>query len=168
MSSRHLRLVLNGKKADSPGIREAVDAVRKDGHTVDVRVTWEVGDGSLIAAEALDHGVDVIVACGGDGTLHEVVNGIFSVTDSPKMAMAAVPLGSANDFANGCGLAVHDPMTALRHAATGTPIHIDVGRIDEQYFLNALIIGFGAEVTFRTSDRMKKMMGGAAMAWWGC
>ena len=162
MSSRHLRLVLNGKKADTPGIREAVDAVRKDGHTVDVRVTWEVGDASLIAAEAVDHGVDVVVACGGDGTVNEVVNGIFSVTDSPKLAMAVVALGSANDFAHGCGLPIHDPVAALRHAASGAPVQIDVGRIDEQYFLNALVIGFGAEVTFRTSDRMKKMIGGVA------
>ena len=162
MSSRHLRLVLNGKKADLPGIREAVDAVRKDGHKVDVRVTWEAGDASLIAAEAIDHGVDVIVACGGDGTVNEVVNGVFSVTDSPESAMAVVPLGSANDFARGCGHGVGDPTAALRIAASGEPVPIDVGRINERYFLNALVIGFGAEVTFKTSDRMKKVMGGAA------
>ncbi len=162
MPQRTLRLILNGKKAGRPDVRQAVERVRKDGHSVDVRVTWERGDANRFAAEALDDDVDVIVAGGGDGTVNEIVNGIFATTEEPKTAMGVMPLGSANDFARGCGIAVGNPTRALRFAATGEPHRIDVARLNDQYFLNAAVLGFGAEVTFRTSERMKKAIHGAA------
>ena len=164
MATRTLRLILNGKKSDQPGIRDAVDAVRRLGHSVDVRVTWEAGDAPRYAAEALRDDVDVIVAAGGDGTVNEVANGILGVTQSPQTAMAVVPMGSANDFARGCTVPVGDIAGALRFAAEGEPVSIDAARINDRYFLNAVIAGFGAEVTFKTSDAMKKRMAGAAYA----
>ena len=162
MPRRSLRVILNGKKAGLPGIRRAVEQVRKDGHRVDVRVTWEGGDAERFAGEALDEDVDVIVAGGGDGTVNEVVNGIFKATEKPKAAMGVMPLGSANDFARGCGIAVGNPTRALRFAATGKPHRIDVARLNDRYFVNSAVIGFGAEVTFQTSERMKKAIHGAA------
>ncbi len=164
MTTRTLRLILNGKKSALPGIREAVERVRRDGHAVDVRVTWEAGDGARYASEALRDDVDVILAGGGDGTVNEVVNGIFAATQSPQAAMAVMPLGSANDFARGCNVALGDMEGALRLAATVEPTAIDVGRINDHYFLNAVIAGFGAEVTFRTSEQLKKQIQGAAYA----
>lgn len=77
MTTRNPRLILNGKKAKLPGIREPVEQVSRDGHNVDVRVTWERGHAAQIAAEAIDDGVEFIVAGGGYGTVHEFVNGIF-------------------------------------------------------------------------------------------
>ena len=162
MTARSMRLIINGKKAQAPGLRQAVDKIRSDGVAVDVEVTWETGDASRHAARALRDQVDVIVAGGGDGTVNEIVNGIFRETDSPDAAMAVIPLGSANDFARGCGIGVNDPLGALRLAAMGEATPIDVGRVDDQLFLNALVAGFGADVTFRTSGRMKKAIGGAA------
>lgn len=162
MPRRSLRLILNGKKAGRPEIRRAVDLVRKDGHLVDVRVTWEGGDARRFAAEALGDGVDVIVAGGGDGTVNEVVNGMITVSTSPQSAMAVMPLGSANDFARGCGINIEDPVQALGFAATAAPTPIDVGRVNDRFFLNAIIAGFGAEVTFKTSERMKHAIGGVA------
>jgi lipid kinase YegS len=164
MSSRKIRLILNGKKAGLPSVRDAVGHVRGRGHTVDVSVTWEGGDAGRFAAEALADGTDVIVAAGGDGTVNEVVNGIMDVTDAPQAAMGVVPLGSANDFATGCGIAAGDPKTALELAASAEPVLIDVARVNERHFLNALVAGFGAEVTFRTSERLKRTIGGAAYA----
>lgn len=162
MAKRSLRVILNGKKADLPAVRRAIGSVRDDGHRVDVRVTWEGGDAARFAAEALDDDVDVIVAAGGDGTVNEVVNGIFQVTENPKPAMGVMPLGSANDFSRGCGIAAGNPTRALRFAATGKAHPIDVARLNDGYFINSAVIGFGAEVTFRTSERMKKTIHGAA------
>ncbi len=162
MKSRSLRIILNGKKADLPGIRQAVAAVRKDGHKVGVRVTWEAGDAACFAAEALEDDIDVIVAGGGDGTVNEVVNGIFDTTDRPEKMVGVMPLGSANDFARGCGIPMQSPTVSLRFAATAAPYAIDVARVNDRYFVNAVISGFGAEVTFQTSERMKKAIHGAA------
>ncbi len=162
MKRRSLRLILNGKKAGVPRLRQAIEEVRAKGVAIEVEVTWEAGDAARFAARALRDRVDVIVAGGGDGTLNEIVNGIFAETDSPEAAMAVLPLGSANDFARGCGIDVNDPLAALRLAAAEEPTPIDVGRIDERFFLNALVAGFGADVTFQTSERMKSAMRGAA------
>ncbi len=162
MKRRSLRLILNGKKAGAPRLRQAIEAVRTEAATIEVEVTWEAGDAARFAARALRDRVDVIVAGGGDGTVNEIVNGIFAETDFPEAAMAVVPLGSANDFARGCGIGVYDPLAALRLAAAETPTLIDVGRIDDRFFLNALVAGFGADVTFQTSERMKTAIRGAA------
>ncbi len=162
MTARTVRLVLNGKKAGQVGIRRAVETLRAEGQPIDVQVTWEAGDAARFAVEALDAGVDLIVAAGGDGTLHEVVNGIFNHTREPASAVAVVPLGSANDFAAGCGIPMRNPLDALRLAVTGSPTPIDVGKINDGYFVNALVVGFGAAVTFQTSAKMKKVLGGAA------
>ena len=145
MRCRTLRVILNGKKSALPQVRQAVAAVRKDGHEVDVRVTWESGDAARFAAEALDDDVDVIVAGGGDGTINEVVNGIFQRTEKPEKSVGVMPLGSANDFARGCGIPMQNPTASLRFAASAGPQPIDVGRVNDRYFINALVAGFGAE-----------------------
>jgi lipid kinase YegS len=162
MKTRSLRLILNGKKARAPLLRQAIEDLRAEGVAIEVEVTWEAGDAARHAARALRHRVDVIVAGGGDGTVNEIVNGIFAETDSPEAAMAVLPLGSSNDFARGCGIGVDDPLAALRLAAANEPIPIDVGRIDDRFFLNALIAGFGADVTFQTTERLKTAFKGAA------
>ncbi len=66
---RHLRLVLNGRAAALPALREAVRELRGQGHRVEVRVTWEGGDAERYAAEAVADRVEVVVAAGGDGRM---------------------------------------------------------------------------------------------------
>ena len=138
--------------------------MREEGQKIDVRVTWEGGDAQRFAAEAVQDGIDRVIAGGGDGTVFEVVNGLFRVTDTPPVAMGVVPLGSANDFATGSGVPIGDPLAALRLAIEGDPTAIDVGRVNDLYFLNAVVIGFGAEVTFATPESLKRAVGGAAYA----
>ena len=164
MSHRRSRLILNGKKTGEAGVRTAVETMREEGQTIDVRVTWEGGDAQRFAAEAVQDGIDRVIAGGGDGTVFEVVNGLFRVTDTPTVAMGVVPLGSANDFATGSGVPIGDPLAALRLAIEGDPTAIDVGRVNDLYFLNAVVIGFGAEVTFATPESLKRAVGGAAYA----
>ena len=162
MSKRQLRLILNGKKAGLPTLHQAVAELRAAGHGVDVRVTWEAGDAQRFAERALKEDCDVIVAGGGDGTVNEIINGMFLSSEAPGKPLAILPLGSANDFAHGCGIPVEDPLGALRMAAELPPQQIDVARVNDQYFVNALVCGFGAEVTFQTPERMKRAIGGLA------
>lgn len=164
MERRSLRLVLNGKRVDAAGVRQAVEHVRRLGHRVDVRVTWESGDAARFAAGGIRDGVDVVVAGGGDGTVNEVLNGILEAGGARGSAMAVVPLGSANDFATVLGAPIDDAVAALALAATGTPVPIDVARVNDRHFLNAAIAGLGADVTLQTSDWMKSFIGGAAYA----
>ncbi len=162
MVGRSLRVILNGGKVSCKRIEAAVKAVCRRGHTIDVRVTGQTAGAATLARQAVKDGIDVVVAGGGDGTVNEVVNGLFAASAEPGVIMAVLPLGSANDFARSCGILPGDPGKALFLAACAEPTEIDVGRVNQRYFLNAVICGLGAEATFRTSDLMKRRLGGAA------
>lgn len=161
---RLIRLILNGKSSGNEAVRSAVKKIREVGHRVEARVTWEFGDAARYTAEAVCDEVDVIVAAGGDGTVNEVVTGLMSTNGPTKCVVAILPLGTANDFATGCGIPIGDPLAALELAAVGNAIPIDIGQANEEYFVNVASGGFGAEVTTNTPPQLKKALGGAAYA----
>ncbi len=166
-AQRSLCLVVNGKAAGDPALRDAVNELRRQGHRLDVEVTWESGDAARLAASAVEQGADVVVAAGGDGTLSEVVHGIVSMEKPPNTAVAVVPYGTANDFATCCGIAKGNPLAALQLAAQGIIHRIDVGKINDRHFINVASGGFGAQVTAQTPLPMKKALGGAAYSLMG-
>jgi lipid kinase YegS len=164
---RSLCLVVNGKSAGDPALREAVNKLRRQGLRLDVEVTWEAGDAARLAANAVGQGIDVVVAVGGDGTLSEVVHGIVSMETQSDTAVAVVPYGTANDFATCCGIAKGNPLAALQLAAQGNIHRIDVGKVNNRHFINVASGGFGARVTAETPIPMKKALGGAAYSLMG-
>ena len=164
---RTMRLILNGKASGDPALRDAVGQIREQGHTLDVRVTWEAGDAARYAGEAVRDGVQAVLAGGGDGTINEIVNGLLAEDNQRAPAVGLVPFGTANDFATACGIPKGDPLGALRLAAEGEPRPIDVGKVNHQYFINVTSGGFGAEVTASTPPEMKKALGGAAYSLMG-
>ncbi len=165
--SRSLRLILNGKSAGDPVIREAVHAVRERGYRLEIRVTWEGGDAGRLAQEAVADSIDVVIAGGGDGTVNEVANGLLQSDGELTSAMAVLPLGTANDFASGCGIPTDNPEASLLLAAEGDIHKIDVGRMNDRIFVNVASGGFGAEVTANTPIEMKKVLGGGAYSLMG-
>jgi lipid kinase YegS len=159
MAARSLRLIVNGKVAGTPALRAAVGRQRQLGHRVEVRVTWEGGDARRFAAEPGD--ADVLVAAGGDGTVNEVVQGLLTLPAEARPALAVVPLGTANDFARGCGIP-RDPGEALALCSSGEAASVDVGKANDRWFINAASSGFGATVTAATPPELKRLLGGAA------
>jgi len=157
-----VRLVLHGKQAQNPAVREAVRAARAAGHRLEVRVTWEAGDGARLAEEASRLGIERVAAGGGDGTINEVAAGLLSArTGDRGPALCIVPLGTANDFAHACRVPL-EPSAALHLATTATPRRIDVGRVAGRPFINMATGGFGTEVTVETRPELKKALHGAA------
>lgn len=158
-----MRIIIHGKQAENEEFRTAVEALRATGREVEVRVTWDAGDGAQFARRAREEGVGTIVAAGGDGTLNEVVCGIFEgLTNATAMpALGLVPLGTANDFARSTGVPL-EPAEALRLIAEGEPTAIDIGRIGERFFVNVATGGFGTQVTLETPDELKRVLGAAA------
>src|SRR5690349_19927696 len=103
-----IRVIANGYAANHQQLRTVVAHVRERGHRVEVRVTWEPGDARRYAAEAANAGIATVVAAGGDGTLHEVVNGVVDAGAPARSAIGVLPLGTANDFATACGIPTAD------------------------------------------------------------
>ena len=159
---RSMRVILNGGKASGAQLESALDAVRRRGHRIDIQVTNRTDGAASLSRQAVEDGIDVIVAAGGDGTVNEVINGIFAASAEPEVTMAVLPLGSANDFARSCGISPGSPHGTLLMAAYSEPTQIDVGCVNQHYFLNAVIGGFGAAATFRTSELMKRWLGRTA------
>lgn len=108
-----------------------------------------------LAKQAAEEGYDMVVAMGGDGTAHEVMNGLMQVPENKRPIMAVVPIGSGNDFAYSIGI-THKPSHALAHALKGETIQpVDIGLLTDEhgrkeYFDNTLGIGFDAIVTIRS------------------
>ena len=159
--NKKVLLILNGKAAGNDALQTAVARQRAIGHTIEVRVTSEKGDARRFVAETGE--VDLLIAAGGDGTLNEVVHGLMDLSEVARPVLGVVPLGTANDFATGCGIP-HDPEQALALCMEGTEVPVDVGKANEHWFLNAASIGFGAEITATTPPELKNLLGPAAYA----
>jgi lipid kinase YegS len=157
--SRRAQLILNGKAAGNDALRNAVVQQRAAGHRIKVRVTKKKGDARRFAAEAGK--ADLLIAAGGDGTLNEVVHGLMDLSKASRPVLGIVPLGTANDFATGCGIP-RDPEEALVLCMKGQGVPIDIGKANEHWFLNAASVGFGAEVTATTPPELKRLLGQAA------
>jgi lipid kinase YegS len=159
--SKKVLLILNGKAAGTDVLQTAVARQRALGHTIEVRATSGKGDARRFVAGAGE--VDLVIAAGGDGTLNEVVHGLMDLSIAKRPAVGVVPLGTANDFATGCGIP-RDPEQALALCLDGKQVAIDVGKANEHWFLNAASIGFGAEITATTPPELKHLLGYAAYA----
>lgn len=115
-----------------------------------------------LAAKAAEEGFDMVIAMGGDGTVHEVVNGLMQVPAERRPILGVVPMGSGNDFAHAIGIPAGADR-ALAHALEGEPSSIDLGLMTDdhgrhEYFDNTLGIGFDAVVTIR-SHRLPVLRG---------
>lgn len=109
---------------------------------------------TALAREAGEQGYDMVIAMGGDGTVHEVVNGLMQLPENKRPVMGVVPVGSGNDFAHAIGIPL-EPGRALVHALSTEPSMVDVGLMTDEhgrreYFDNTLGIGFDAVVTIRS------------------
>ncbi len=167
MTTPRWRLILNGKSAGNDELREAVGHWRGQGVQLEVRVTWEEGDAERYVAEAIDQGVDVIVAAGGDGTLSAVAETLAHREEPADTlpSLALVPMGTANDFATSAGIPT-DPEEAFALITRVSARPIDLLRVDADgkrwWCANLASGGFGTQVTVETDAGLKKMLGGLA------
>jgi lipid kinase YegS len=173
MSAHRWRLIVNGRSAEDESLREAVQAYRAQGRDLSVRVTWEGGDATRYVHEAVEDGIETLLAGGGDGTLNEVCGALAgepgSADELPSVGI--VPLGTANDFATGAGIPM-EPLAALGEVARGTPRPVDLLRVlpegqSTRWCLNVATGGFGTQITTDTNPTLKKLLGSAAYLFTG-
>ncbi len=131
-------------------------AFRAQGWAVDVVRTEGPGHGQELASAAVRQGAKHVVAVGGDGTVHEVANGLLRAdTDA---ALGVVPIGSGNDFAKLVGQYGHDPARAVARLVTARSQRFDAGRVLDEWFVNSVGFGFGPAVV-KTGNTMHHLRG---------
>lgn len=114
------------------------------GSRADFRPTERPGHGDDLAYRAVEEGYGVVAAAGGDGTVHEVANGILRA-GRPHVEFAVLPIGSANDYAHSLDLA--DSGADTRQVDVGI-VRAEDGR--ERYFVNTLGLGFSGAVALES------------------
>ncbi|MEM7789254.1 MAG: diacylglycerol kinase family protein [Bacteroidota bacterium] len=137
-------------------------ALAEAGAEAEVVETRRAGDAETLARTA--EGVDAVVVAGGDGTIHEAVNGIVGT----GLPLGVLPLGTGNDFAHALGMP--DPLPEAVRAMLAAPVRdLDVGRVrwtdaageHERLFANCLGTGFDADAA-RIAGETKWLGGRAA------
>jgi diacylglycerol kinase family enzyme len=103
-------------------VPELVQILEEHGVQANATVTTAAGEAQIIAANAAARGCDTVFACGGDGTVHETLQGLVGT----ESALGVVPLGTANALARNLGLSL-DPVKALQQQLSFMPRAMPVG-----------------------------------------
>jgi diacylglycerol kinase (ATP) len=134
--------------------------------TVEVFETLTANDAVSLASKATDKQCDIILAAGGDGTLHQVLNGILNGREQSKNLpmLGVIPIGTGNDFARSVQIG-KDVGQLIQLLQNPNPKQVDIGRVtytsptnetQERYFINVADLGMGPQVVMKvmSSDRI--------------
>ncbi len=144
-------------------VGQALAVFRNAGVAAEAFETTASGEATLHAREAVDAGFDTVLACGGDGTVHETVQSLVGA----DVALGVIPLGTANALAANLGL-LGAPAKVARKLLDAAPERISVGRIHyrdlagnscSRYFIVAAGIGPDALVMARMDAGLKRRLG---------
>jgi len=100
--------------------------------------------------------IDLMVVAGGDGTVNYAVNAMKR--KGLDIPIGVIPAGTANDFAGAVGMS-REPLEAARQIASGAVDRVDVGRVNDLYFVNIFSFGIFTTTSQRTPDERKHKIG---------
>lgn len=118
-----------------------------------VHETTGVGHGKALAQSLSERGAQTIIALGGDGTFHEVLNGIYF----ERSRLGFIPAGRGNDFAIGTAAAPLDPVKAIAAVVNGAPRELDYIQVSDKRCLNVAGTGLDVEVLLKTAKSKNKL-----------
>jgi diacylglycerol kinase (ATP) len=156
---KRARIIYNptsGREIFKKNLAEVLIKLEQAGYETSCHATTCEGDATEAAKIAVERKYDLVVAAGGDGTLNEVVNGLAEQEYRPKLGL--VPMGTTNDFAR----ALHIPRDikgAVDIIVKGDTIPVDIGRMNNRYFINIAGGGRITELTYEVPSKLKTMMG---------
>lgn len=118
-----------------------------DVYDYEIRHTQHAGHGHELAQAAIEQGNNIIIAIGGDGTIHEVASALVS-TDA---ILGIIPLGSGNGLARHLRIPL-DPIAAMKLIPSGTVLKMDTARVNASFMVATAGLGFDAQVAHRFSE----------------
>lgn len=150
-------IVVNPVAGRGRAIRRArgvADVLARANVDVTLIETNKAGDAESFAKQAADEGIECVVACGGDGTVQQVVNGIVG----SDCCLGIVPGGRCNDFATALGVP-SDSHAAASRLLAGVARKVDLGRAGGRYFCTVAALGFDAAVSRYVNDSRLPLTG---------
>lgn len=139
-------------------LSDIIEIMIQAGYEVSVHPTQAAGDATVVTAERAA-GYDLVVCCGGDGTLDETVTGLME--SGCQVPLGYIPAGSTNDFAASLDLP-KNMKKAAQVAVNGTDFSCDVGCFGEKHFVYIAAFGLFTDVSYQTKQELKNVFGHVA------
>ena len=152
-------LILYNPKAGKGRIRRKMDAVEEVFFTAGYTPVPKMLRFGENPFDSLDGEYELVVICGGDGTINYVVNAMK--TRGLDYLLAIIPAGTANDFAGAIGMH-SNPVKAARQIVEGQQDRVDCGRVNGLYFINIFSFGMFTTTSQHTPEHLKQHIGKAA------
>ena len=149
---------VSGQKRAAKFLPDIIGLYNAAGYEVITYITTSQGDATRISAER-GGVVDLIVCCGGDGTLNETITGI--ITAGHNTPVGYIPAGSTNDFASSLKLS-GNIMQAAQDVLEGEPVAYDVGKFGDRYFSYVASFGAFTKSSYATPQSVKNALGHTA------
>ena len=159
---KNLLLIVNpcsGRAKMGPSLLGVVEIFSKADFEVTVYPTKERGDATEKIKTVTAKDYDLIVACGGDGTLNEVITGLMhSGEDIP---IGYIPAGTLNEWSTGLGIS-KTIRQAAKDIVKGKEITLDIGEFGDNYFTYTASFGAFTSVSYSANQEIKNVLGQAA------
>ncbi|MBB3907785.1 diacylglycerol kinase [Anoxybacteroides rupiense] len=160
---KRARIIYNptsGRELFRKHLPDVLIRLEEAGYETSCHATTGAGDATEAAKQAVERRFDLVIAAGGDGTIHEVVNGIANQDYRPQLGI--IPVGTTNDFARAIGVP-RSIEGACDVIINGEAVPIDIGSviIEEKmrYFINIAGGGRLTELTYEVPSKLKTMLG---------
>ncbi|MCC3358814.1 diacylglycerol kinase [Bacillus sp. REN16] len=156
---KRARIIYNptsGREIFKRHLSEVLEKLERAGYETSCHATTGAGDATNAARIAVERKYDLVVAAGGDGTINEVVNGIAEQEYRPTLGI--IPVGTTNDFARAIGVP-RNIDGACDVIIEGNSVPIDIGRVNDNYFINIAGGGRLTELTYEVPSKLKTMIG---------
>lgn len=147
-----------GQKKANKALSDILLIFSQAGYEVITHMTTGQGD-AVTAAQNWGKDVDLVVCCGGDGTLNETVTGLLRA--GAKTPIGYIPAGTTNDFASSLNLS-GNMLQAARDIVEGEPIPYDVGRFGDRYFSYVASFGAFTRSSYVVPQNIKNALGHTA------
>jgi diacylglycerol kinase (ATP) len=148
--------------AKKAALAEAI--LSKAGIKVDMYATQGQNDAERAATEACQGPYDTVIACGGDGTLHEIINGIAAGAGKGKgdshqeIRLGIIPAGTTNDFARALKIPI-ETVQACKVILKGKVKKTDMGSLNSRLFINIAGGGYLTDITYEVPIKLKTYLG---------
>ena len=149
----------SGKEKAEQYVSQVQTILEAKQYAVVVNETAGEGDAAHYGLNACKDGCDLVISIGGDGTLHETINGMLDQEHRPLLGI--VPLGTVNDFARALHISL-DPDEAIEQLRSEQTRLVDLGMVNGRLFANVVAAGSLAEALFSVSSEEKSKLGSFA------
>jgi len=146
----------SGRELIKKNLPYILDRLERAGYESSCHATTGKEDATVAAKLAAERNFDLVVAAGGDGTIYEVINGLAPFRERPTLGI--IPTGTTNDFARALGIP-REIDGACDILASGTVQDIDIGKVNQQYFINIAGGGTLTELTYEVPSKLKTVLG---------